>query len=309
MLTKRQVILTKIEGAYNTDPVAAAATDAVRVENLSFSLEGARMHERAPLKPSLGLTPKIYGGTLGSLSFDVYLKGSGAAGTAPEIDPLLRACGLGVTNVPVTSDSYAPVSTGIESCWIEWYEDGLKHALGGCRGSFTCTLTAGEPGKLSFSMTGHYTKPVDMALPAPTYDSSVPASLLDLTAFAVDGYAASVAALSFDMGVTLATPPDLTAADGFGEIAIAGRGVTGSIDPLASLIATYDWVTKWQTDTPVVIDTGVVGPAAGNRWRIQFPTAQYTEIGHGDRDGLITREIGFAANENNGDDEISIVFT
>lgn len=309
MLIKRQVILAKIESAYNTDPALVAANDSILTENLAFSFEGARRADRTPTKPTFGSIKSVYGGTLGTLSFDVYLKGSGAAGTAPEIDPLLRSCGLGVTNVPSTSDTYAPVTSGIESCWIEWYEDGVLHALGGVRGSFSLSGEAGMPAKLSFTLTGHYTAPTDVALASPTYDSTVPVSVLNLSNFLVDSYAANVAALSFDLGNTLAMPADITAADGFGEVTLTGRTVTGSIDPLAYVVATYNWVSKWQADTSVAITTGAVGATAGNIWTLVFPTAQYREVSHGDRDALITRQIAFAANENAGDDELSLAFT
>lgn len=309
MLLNRQVILAKIESTYDTDPILSAATDAVEVENLAFSFEGARMHERQTVKESLSSRAQSYGGTLGTLSFDVYLRGSGTAGTPPDFDALLQACGMNPTNVPATSDTYAPISTAIKSVWIDWFEDGLQHSLGGCRGTMSASLEGGVRGKLSFTMTGHHTKPTDVALPTPTYDSTIPPTVINLSSFAVDSYAANVAALSFDLGITLAMPTDITAVDGFGEVEITGRKLTGSIDPLAKLIATYDWVTKWQSEASVALDTGVVGSVAGNRWQLQFPTAQYVEVGHGDRDGIITRQIAFAANENTGDDEMSLAFT
>ena len=309
MLIKRQVILAKIEATFGVDPTPVAANDSVLAENLAPAFEGARRHEREPTKPSLGSIPSVYGGTLKTISFDVYLKGSGTAGTAPEIDPLLRACGMGVTNVPATSDTYAPVSTAYEGCTIYWYEDGLEHKLIGCRGSFVATLEAGVPGKLSFTMTGHYTKPTDVALVTPTYDATVPPSVINLANFLLDSVAFNVAAISLDMGVVLAMPADILAADGYGDVTIVDRKVTGSIDPLATLIATYDWVTKWQADTSVALTTGAVGGTAGNKWTLACPTAQYTEPAQGDRDGIITRQVTFAANESSGDDEMSLAFT
>ncbi|MCK7495178.1 MAG: hypothetical protein MZW92_31855 [Comamonadaceae bacterium] len=42
------------------------------------------------------------------LTFDVEIKGSGAAGTAPELGVLLKGCGFGETVVAVTSVTYAP---------------------------------------------------------------------------------------------------------------------------------------------------------------------------------------------------------
>jgi hypothetical protein len=115
--------------------------------------------------------------------------------------------------------------------------------------------------------------------------------------------------MSLDMGVSIAMPADLIGADAYGEIEITGRAVTGSIDPLAKVVATYNWVTKWKADTSVAITTGAVGGTAGNKWTLACPTAQYTELAHGDRDGIITRQVTFAANESSGDDEMSLAFT
>lgn len=309
LLVNRRQILAKIESTYGTDPTPAG-TNAIEITELSFAKEGARMTNPAVLKSTLGQRAQSYGGTLGTLTFSCWLRGSGTAGTAPEIDPLLRSCSMGVTNVPATSDTYAPVSTGQESCTIYFQEDGMQHKLTGCRGSFSATLEAGMPAKLSFTMTGHYLSvPTDTALATPTFDATVSPTMVNLSSMTVDSYAASIASLSFDMGMSLAMPAEFVAADGYGEIIQTTRAVTGSIDPLATLVATYDWETKWRTMASVAINTGVVGSTAGNRWQLQFPTAQYIEMNPGDRDGIITRQISFAANENAGDDELSLAFT
>lgn len=309
LLTNRRQILAKIESVYGTDIVPAGA-DAIEITNLSFAKEGARMTNPAILKSTLGQRAQSFGGTLGTLTFDCWLRGSGTAGTAPEIDPLLRSCAMAVTNSPATSDTYDPISTGMESCSIYFEEDGLRHKFLGCRGSFSGTLEAGTPGKISFTMTGHYAAvPADVALATPTFDDTIAPTLINLSSFLMDSFAASVASISFDMAMALSMTPDLIAADGFGEIIQTSRAVTGSIDPLVTLVATYDWETKWRTEAVIDIDTGVIGSTAGNRIQVQFPTAQYIEVAPGDRDGLITRAISFAANENAGDDEIQLVFT
>jgi hypothetical protein len=308
MLANLRVIQAKVEVTYNTDPVPTA-TDSILVQNFSASFEGARMYERPVIKATLGALPQIYGGSLMSVSFEVELKGSGTAGTAPEIDALLRAAGFAVTNVPATSDTYDPASSGIESCTIYFFEDGTRYNLTGCRGSVTGNLVTGQPGILAFNFTGHFSGPTDVALPSPTYDSTVGPAVLGLSSFAIDSYAASVANVSFDLGNEVAMPDDLTAADGFGEIQITSRKLSGSLDPLNTVIATYDWVAKWKAEAVGSLTTGVVGGTAGNRWQLTIGQAQYTELSWGDRAGLITREVSFSGTESAGDDEISIVFT
>ena len=112
-----------------------------------------------------------------------------------------------------------------------------------------------------------------------------------------------------DLANEIGTPDDLSAVDGFGEVTITGRKVTGSIDPLATLIAAYDWVTKWKADTATALNTGAIGATAGNIYTLSFPKAQIQEIGRGERGGVLSREIAFLAGENVADDEISLAFT
>ena len=107
----------------------------------------------------------------------------------------------------------------------------------------------------------------------------------------------------------MVTPPSVSAANGYSQIRITGRDVSGSFDPEATLLADHDFAAEWKSGAALALDSGVVGSAAGNRWRIQCPAISYREISEGDREGLRTLEIGFGAAEINGDDEISLVFT
>jgi hypothetical protein len=301
----REVILAGVEGAYGVDPTLTA-TDAVLVENPSFSFQ-ANIHDRAVTKPSIGKFQALYGGTLAQLSFDVEVKGSGTAGTAPEYGPLLRACGFGETIVASTSVTYAPVSTGIESATIYYYQDGKRHVLTGCRGTVTGAFETGQPGRLSFTFTGHHADG-DVALIAPTYDATVPPVVLGAT-FTVDSFAAVIAALNFDMSLAVATPPSIAASDGFAEIRITGRDAVGSFDPEDDLLATYDWVNKWQTGASGALSLGSIGATAGNIVDIDMAQTYYKEIGQGDRDGIRTLDISCGFAESSGDDEISLAFT
>src|SRR5688500_3893116 len=151
MLKSREVILAKIETTYNIDPGLAAADDAILVENPSWSYEGAKMYARSPVRPSLAPLKSLFGGSLMTVTFDVEVKGSGSAGTAPELGTLLRMCGLGETVVGATSVTYAPVSTAHESGTIHYYSDGKLHILTGCKGTFSANLETGGCGKLSFT--------------------------------------------------------------------------------------------------------------------------------------------------------------
>lgn len=310
MLINREIILVELETTYNTDPTPTGAANAVLVESPSWSHEGARMVERSNVKGSLAKDQQIFAGTLKQVTFDVELKGSGAAGTAPEIGPLLQACGMSETVSAGVSVTYEPESSDHESVTIYYYQDGILHAITGARGNVSFSGEAGGIGKWSFTFTGHDAGVSDASLPTPTYDTTVPPALIGVT-FSVGGYAAVINAFQFDMANGLAMPSNITAADGYGEIIITGRDVAGSFDPEAVLVATNPYIADWKTGEVMAMTVGPIGGTAGNRCTFTLGDVYYREVAPGDREGLRTFDISFGAVESasGADDEISIVFT
>lgn len=310
MLTNREVILAKIETTYGTDSVPVEATDAMLVENIGWSNEGLRMNERPAVRQNIGMLQQIYGGTLRSITFDVELKGAGGAvDDVPEFGPLLRACGFGQTINVAADVTYAPVSTGHESVTIYYFQDGLRHILTGCIGNASINLETGAQGKISLTFTGHLVSVTDVALPAtPVYQTNVPPPVINAP-FTIGGYSAVINALTFDLSNTVATPPDMSASDGYSEIRITSRDVQGSYDPEAVLVAVDDPFTDLSAGNTLVVTTGVIGSVLGNRFKVDMPAAYYRDVAPGDRDGIRTYDIPIGFAESTGDDEVSIVFT
>ena len=274
MLTNREVILAEIEVSYGVDPVPLEATNAMLVENIGWSNEGLRMNERPAVRQNIGMLQMVFGGTLRSITFDVEMKGgNGAVDVPPEFGPLLRACGFAETINAAVDVQYAPVSTGHESVTIYYFQDGIRHIMTGCVGNVSFNLETGALGKMSFTFTGHLISVTDVALPAaPVYLTNVPPPLIS-TPFTIGAYAAIINALTWDMSNTVATPPDMSASDGYSQIRITQRDVQGSYDPEAVLVATDDPFTDLQAGTSLAVTTGVVGSAVGNRYQVDMPAA------------------------------------
>ena len=310
MLKNLQVLLLKVESTYNTDSTPTGGTNAVLVENLSWSFANSRMAERMPIRSSLAPVKPIYAGTLVTIKFDAEIKGSGTAGTAPEIGPALTCCGMSETVVAVTSVTYKPSSTVSthKSATIYLYQDGTVIKVTGCRGKVSGSHEVGSFGKLSFEFTGHFVSRTDASIATPTYSSQVPVPLINVP-FSIDSYSAVVRKISWDLGNEIATPGSLSASDGYGEVRIAKRKLTGSFDPEAVLAATYNFVTKWTSGAAMALDTGLVGSVAGNRWKLTAPAVTYTEIGNGDTDGILTHDVKFIGAESTSDDDCSLAFT
>lgn len=310
MLTNREVILAKIEVAYGVDSVPVQAADAKLVENIGWSNEGLRMNERPAVRQNIGMLQQVFGGTLRSITFDVEMKGSGGAvDLPPELGTLLRGCGFGETINAAADVQYAPISVGHESLTIYYFQDGLRHILTGCVGNAAFNLEAGALGKISFTFTGHLVNITDQALPAaPAYTTNVPPPLINAP-FAIGGFSAIINALAWDMSNTVATPPDMSASDGYSQIRITQRDVQGSYDPEADLIANDDPYTDLQNGVAQAVTTGVVGSVVGNRYLVDMPAAYNRDISPGDRDGVRTYDIPLGFAENTGDDEVNLTFT
>ena len=309
MLNKRSIILLKNEVTYRTDPTPTGAADSLLVENLNWSFTDARMNERPATRASLGALAPVYGGTLIQITFDAELKGSGAAGTAPDLGQALQACAMAETVVPATSVTYLPASSSKKSCTIYFYRDGKRFICTGCVGMVSGSLVAGAYGKLSFTFVGHLVSEADAALPTPTYDATEPPAIINLSNAQLDSTTFALSKLDFDLGNEVARTSDIVQADGFGVIEVTGRKVTGSIDPQDVLVATYNWLDEWQSGNDLALTSGGIGGTAGNIITVSFPGVRLTEQSPGDASGIVTRELTFQAIESSGDDEISIAFT
>lgn len=310
MLDRRSVLLSKDETVYNTDSVPVAGTNAVLIEELKWAFANIRTHERNPVRSSLTMLSPIYAGSLISVSGKCEIKGSGAAGTPPEIAPLLRGSGWKETIVALTSVTYKPssVQSDHKSQSQYFYDDGLLLKLTGARGKCSFDLSVGKPPMVHFDFTGHFVSITDVALPTATYGSTLPSMLLNVP-FTVGSYAAVISKLAFDLGITLSIPENLAAVDGYGEVQITGRKPTGSFNPQRVAVATKDFIGTWRAGNSLALDTGVIGSVAGNRLQVTMPAIAYTDAGRGNQNAVGTYEMKFQAAESAGDDDISLAFT
>ncbi|RDL44688.1 hypothetical protein DN730_09900 [Marinomonas piezotolerans] len=308
-LTKRSVIALGIEPTQGTETVLSEATHAKLVEDLKWSPANERMAERKPTRATFGELKKIYAGHLIEVSFSMEIKGSGVAGTAPEIGDCLKACGLSETITADTSVEYQPATTGQQSATIYVWEDGDLIKLVGCMGKVTFDFSTGAIGKASFTFTGHQKGNIAAtSLPTPSYSSMVPVPLIGV-AFSLGG-TVDVSKLSIDLGIQVTTPDSMTSADGYGDVFIADRNVTGSIDPLAKTADAKDYLVDWKGGTESALTTGGIGTQAGNIYTVSMPKVYNASAPKaGDRNGQVSRDLSLHALPTNGDDEFSITFT
>lgn len=307
-----EVILARTETTYGTDPTPSAATHAVLVRNPSWSQEGLRMNDRGAVRSSIGKLQRVYGGELRRITLECEVKGSGAAGTAPEIGPLLEACGLEETVVASTSVTYKPESTAHESVTIYFYEFGRKlHILTGCRGTVTFRAEAGGIVIAAFEFVGHWTQPTDASQPSPTYNSQVPRPVLGVTQTFNSVSSLIVASWEVSLNNVLAFNGSMSASDGYGPVTIAERDVSGSIVIESELDSVIDVDSLMVAGTRFAFSSGTIGSTAGNRVTFTTPSSStyVTETSLGESNSVRMRNIGFAVDDSTPDAELSIAFT
>lgn len=309
MLKNKALILAKIEVTYGTDPTPTGLANAILCGDVDYDVIDSKV-ERNNIKPNYGAKRFVSIGEGQKLSFSVELKGSGVAGTAPEIGPLLRACNFTQVISAGVSVTYTPNSAQAgESVTLYYYLDGLLHKITGARGSWA--IAEGKVNTyvtLKFEFTGIYGGPVAEALASPTWNATVP-PVFRGAAFAIDTYAAVIDGLALECKNDVVKRADLNAATGILEWFIKERSVTAKISPEMVLPATKDFWGIWQAGTAVAM-TATIGSAAGNRCVITAPAVQLDKPKYGDRENIVTADLPLVlAPTAAGNDELVLAFT
>lgn len=308
MQVSREAVLGKIQTAHGSPATLSAATDAILVESPAWSYVDARMLPRPVRKATLGPLAQVYAGSLVQLTFNAYIKGSGVAGTPPDLAHFLVACGMAETITPATSVAYSLASIGHQYITLEYYQDGKRKRMVDAIGNVSGQADAGAFGMLSFTFVGHEDTEIDAAFPSISTDATVPVPYINRP-FSIGGYGADISKLAFDLGNDIKKPASVATADGYGQLRIGDRDIAGSFDPLDVLLATHDFVDQWKSGAAMALDTGVVGSTAGNRWQIAMPAVSYRSVGQAERESVRALEMAYGSHESAGDDQFTITFT
>jgi len=306
LISKKAVCLAKEEGTYGVDPTLAAGSNAFEViSDLTITPIG-NLLTRSPFGNTISQAQPLLGSRWVEVSFVTELKGSGTAATAPRgVGDMFEACGM--NEAVTTTVTYTPESSSFKSVALEIFIDGIKHQILGCRGTFKLLFIVGETAKIEWNFMGKYTIPTDVAIPSPTYDSTVPPTVLGASyTWNSDANASVIQQLEMDLANVIAARDSLNDATGIAGFEVVGREPKGSMNPETNVLGTYDFFTEWTASTERAI-TITIGSASGNKYVITAPKVVIESIGYGDRNGIRVFEIPIRFAKSSGDDEISIV--
>ena len=107
--SQNQLLLAKVESVSGTEETPTVGADAVKAAGLQPSPNFELLDTDDEHTGSIDAGAPIVGGGGLGLGFSVYMRGSGAAGTAPEWGPLMRGCAMAetVTAAAVTGTAQA----------------------------------------------------------------------------------------------------------------------------------------------------------------------------------------------------------
>lgn len=298
----------KTESSYGTDPTPTGGSNAILVRDLNIEPVQSDEVSRDLIRGYLGNYETLLSNTRVNVSCDVEMVGSGAAGTEPAYNPLLKACGLGQTTVSSTSNTYAPISTSFGSCTIYCNIDGVRHKVTGCRGTFSINCELNQIPVISFSMTGIYNAPTDTAAPTCTYNATKPLLFKtgNTSAFSLFGYAGALQSWSFDMNNDTVVRQLV---GGTQEVMITDRKPSGSATVEAVALSAHNFFTD-ATGSSTGTNTFLHGTTAGNKVTISCPQTDLGQPTYEDSDGVQMLSLPFVATPTSaGNNELSIVYT
>lgn len=310
MLKTRAVLWAKLETTYGTDPTPEKTTDAILCEAPEYEVV-SRKQERNNVKAYYGTNAPVMIGEAQKIGFTCELKGSGAAGTAPEIGVLLQSCAMTLTTSAGVSNIYTPNSDledAQKSCTIWYYQHNILHKLTGCRGTWSLEAKAGEYAKIKFEMTGIFADPADGTMPTDsTYKTTLPPRMIS-AAFALGSYSAIIENFKVTLGNEIATRVSANEATGILGYFVKERAVTGEIDPEAVALSTWNPWTLWGGSTPGSLSC-TFGGTAGNICTVTGPAVMLDTVKYADRENLLTYSTPLIFTPSSGNDEVVLAFT
>mgnify|MGYP006896085895 FL=1 len=272
--------------------------------------------KRDLLVPYLGDLGAVLADTYVKIDFEVELAGSGTAGTAPGMDPLLQACGMAATVTANTSVAYSPVSSNFSSNTLYFYGQtdaggAVLHKITGARGDFELNLQASQIPTIKFTMMGLYNAPTKVAAPGafsfakfakPQVSNTT--NTPQFTAFGWAGVGPVLDKLQFKCG----NKTEFKNMIGDSYILLSDRQSSGQIDIEAVTPDVKDFFAS-----AIGSSTGLLsfnhGTVAGNQVGFLASQAQGLNPTYSDNKGVQSMQIPFIAQPGTGNDEFSLTFS
>lgn len=310
MLFRNKVIFAKTEVTYGTDPTPIG-TDAVLTSNLQIQPYVGPTVSRNLDRSTLGGQSVVNTNPYSVITFDVELSGSGTPATAVAWDAVIKGCGFaqGTTSPTATGKQYTPISSTWPSLTFYFFHDGQRHVITGARGTMTMSFSRGAIPVMSYTFTGRYATPTNVAasgIDVTDYKSAIAVTYANTPTFTMGGSPLHVMrseAFTIDVGNQV-IPRNIINAN---EIFITDRAMAGSVTVEAA--TTKNWFSGGiESHTALVTNVlrMIHGTVSGNKIKIDAPAVQITSVAQTDSEGVLVYQLGLSFTPVSGNDEIVI---
>lgn len=312
MLIRNQMLLAKIETTKGVDAAPAVAnailTDLVDV---TFDVQKISMPE---VRRSLAEAAERIGRKKATFTIKAALKGSGTAGTAPEIAALLQCCALKQTIVSEVGSeevNYKPVSAeaDMKTATIYHYCDGRLVKAVGCTGNYTISAPPGEVAIITFNLSGKLTSNGDAAMLTGESFQDVVAPVVESGDFVFGSFTTAVVGdFSLESGNNIVDRLDINSAGGLLASTVVSRNPTWSASVEATTEAVKAWFDNFEDRVQEEISF-TVGSVSGNTVEILLPKAVINDgLNLTNNNGIASFGLSGQAVEDAGDDNYTLTF-
>lgn len=312
MLIRNQMLLAKIETTKGVDAAPAVAnailTDLVDV---AFDVQKISMPE---VRRSLAEAAERIGRKKAAFTIKAALKGSGTAGTAPEIAALLQCCALKQTIVSEVGSeevNYKPVSAeaDMKTATIYHYCDGRLVKAVGCTGNYTISAPPGEVAIITFNLSGKLTFNGDAAMLTGESFQDVVAPVVESGDFVFGSFTTAVVGdFSLESGNNIVDRLDINSAGGLLASTVVSRNPTWSASVEATTEAVKAWFDNFEDRVQEEISF-TVGSVSGNTVEILLPKAVINDgLNLTNNNGIASFGLSGQAVEDAGDDNYTLTF-
>ena len=279
---RNTVILAKVETTAGTDASPTGAANAVLVAEMSITPLDAKNIDRNLVRGYFGASEQLVGPASVKVSMTVELAGSGTAATPPALGTLLQGCAIAESSLTTPSRTeYTPVSTGLKTLTIYYYDDGVLHKLVGAMGNCKLSAKVGDRPTLKFDFIG-LDGGMSAASASPTLSawktpvSMTKANVVDVTigaTYSVGALSGGTVYPSTGMEIDLGNSLQYTALLSSERVDVVDRDSTGSVelDLTAAQEVSFMTTVKANTTQSFAI---TIGTATGNKVIIHAPAVQ-----------------------------------
>lgn len=298
-LTSKNTLLFSTGGA-------PAETDVITTDNNVFVNPKAKQLDYKDLgNGALGNNKTLVNDDFVTTDFtvDVKAKSSGAAGTAPTLAELFKACGLAETVTAGISVAYAPTSTFVQGTAAA-YLDGAKRDVTGIAGTFSFSGKIGEIPKFSFSLKG-FTDLEETAEvnPAVTLDPNLNFIVKSVTAITVGGAEIDLQDFDFSMNCDIKENYALN----IKEFYIADYKPSVKVNAVKTKGNFAHW-TELKTNTKKVLVI-TLGGGAGETLTFTAPYCAPVDVSENDGDGKVVYARTWNCENSVGNDNFEIKYS